>query len=571
MMTWAEKLEKLKVSALELRCGDQNLIDRFCENEHAEEMVDYLHLDDLGLSREKKSWTLVVFFMIMGNYSCGWATDKFSLLKSLSTGIIDMKMVEEALEVLSFMKIIIFDNKPNTKEKTEILVSNKRIRSIINKGRLSRLNKDQFQAIRMMNHLNESYGQVFLELDFEEIMAQTSEYLKDHKPSFVSKLTSENGCTADNSSFMAYIIADYLTTTGASRNKEHHQIFLNPAIEPEVFSYVDKLVDFEKNGVLEINRNSDCLPIGISFTEKGFITFGLAPINRTKGGLPKEVIVPDKSDSSMDSETKVKDFFRHIPHAEIAEEPLFYNSQLEDDLGIYGKLFSKNDDIFKQNKAIKGRMILMFSGQPGTGKTAAAHQLAKRSNRDLVHVNWQTFRGRYIGESEINMKAILDNVDSISGVGRRAPITLFNEAEALLSQRVEVSNSTDRMENNLVSMLLEWLEKKDPFSIVIFTSNHLNIMDKAFQRRIRHINFTAPDINTRFKIWQQILNAPEATTDLLWELSSYQLKGAEIAAVLASYNLRQLALDDNSFNAGLLHQLCQSQHWMEPQTKIGFR
>jgi SpoVK/Ycf46/Vps4 family AAA+-type ATPase len=256
------------------------------------------------------------------------------------------------------------------------------------------------------------------------------------------------------------------------------------------------------------------------------------------------------------------EFFKLIPNKKIEDETLYYNQKLTGELDFYKNLFNKDDKIYHHNPALKGKIILMFEGLPGTGKTAAVQQLARLSGRDLVHVNWQTFRGQYVGQSEKNLRRLLEDVDEIARRKKRVPVVMFNEAEAFLSQKIAIRQSTDRMENNLVSLLLEWLEKKDPFGIVIFTSNHRQLMDKAFERRISHIAFDMPDESTRLKIWESLLQRFQINlrSD---GLAGYELTGAEISKVLRNYSLHKIAYDVQNDDPDLLRRLCTGQNWLE--------
>ena len=146
---------------------------------------------------------------------------------------------------------------------------------------------------------------------------------------------------------------------------------------------------------------------------------------------------------------------------------------------------------------------------------------------------------------------------------------IFNEAESFLGKRVEVRQFSDQMTNNMVAMLLEWLEKKDPFNIVIFTANHKQIMDKAFERRITNIHFDLPNANIRLKIWDHLIknfNVDINSEDFV----EYKITGAEISKILRNYSLHKIAYDIEGEDLEMLHHLCGGEKWME-SARIGFK
>jgi SpoVK/Ycf46/Vps4 family AAA+-type ATPase len=264
------------------------------------------------------------------------------------------------------------------------------------------------------------------------------------------------------------------------------------------------------------------------------------------------------------------EFLQHIPNESIEQERLFYNKDLENDLDFYINLLGKSDETLINNKFIKGKIILMFEGIPGTGKTAFANQLAKHCLRDVIQVNWHTLQNSYIGQSEKNLKSILDGIDDISSKNDRVPVVIFNESEGFLSQRVNVRQHSDRMGNTMVSMVLEWLEKKGCFGIVIFTANHVDLIDKAFERRITKISFEMPDRETRTKIWEHLFKHYDLDVDQE-QFTDYELTGAEVSKIIESYGLHKLAYNIDFEKPEVLHRLCGNAKWVDNRPRIGFR
>ena len=79
----------------------------------------------------------------------------------------------------------------------------------------------------------------------------------------------------------------------------------------------------------------------------------------------------------------------------------------------------------------------LFYGAPGTGKTETVLQLARQTGRDIVQVNLSQLKSCWVGESEKNIKRLFDNYRNKVKKSKVIPILLFNEADAIINQRME--------------------------------------------------------------------------------------------------------------------------------------
>jgi len=281
--------------------------------------------------------------------------------------------------------------------------------------------------------------------------------------------------------------------------------------------------------------------------------------------LSNELITETTKSDSMPNEFFTKQTVQNINH-----DRLYFNKALQEKLNLYENILVKDDKVFTGNDLLSGKINLFFEGPPGCGKTAYAYQLAKHTNRDVFHVSWQNFRHKWIGESEKNLKSILDGIDTLSSKTSRKPIVLFNEAESFLSRRVTVERSADQGQNNNVSMLLEWMEKKAPASIVIFTANKKDLLDPAFARRINSISFDHPNAETRLDIWKYKFQKNKITVaeKEILKLNELNLTGAEIDKIFKNYNLHQLAYDLKNFDLSVF--LSFAENHIE-RSSIGFQ
>ena len=197
-----------------------------------------------------------------------------------------------------------------------------------------------------------------------------------------------------------------------------------------------------------------------------------------------------------------------IPAESIQPRELFYNesegaqvSRLEGLLDIDS--FRKVQERLQEVGMRRG-FNAVFYGAPGTGKTASVYELARRCGRDIFHVDMAKLRSKWVGESEKSVRGVFKMYRSMCR-GGKAPILLFNEADAIFSKRIEdVEHSSDQMNNTLQNIILEEMETID--GILIATTNLLTNLDPAFERRfIFKVEFRLPEKESRAKIWRSMV------------------------------------------------------------------
>jgi hypothetical protein len=178
----------------------------------------------------------------------------------------------------------------------------------------------------------------------------------------------------------------------------------------------------------------------------------------------------------------------------------------------------------------------LFSGPSGTGKTLAARALAAQLQLDVYRLDLSAVVNKYIGETEKNLNQIFSRAEEL------AVILLIDEGDALLTQRTDVSTSTDRYANLETNFLLQRLESFG--GIIIITTNSSELIDSAFQRRMDvTIDFRLPDAAERWQIWQLHLPAASRVDErLLTEvvtrctLTGGQIRNAALHATLLALN-----------------------------------
>ena len=208
-----------------------------------------------------------------------------------------------------------------------------------------------------------------------------------------------------------------------------------------------------------------------------------------------------------------------IIHADsIKAKELFYSEKIDTRISELCRLLSEDNfaNIQKrlETSGMRTGFPCIFSGPPGTGKTETVYQIGRRTGRDIFLVDIAETKSAWFGESEKRIKAIFDRYKGMASSAcydgsRPAPILLFNEADAILGKRRELSQTRSgpgQTENAIQNIILSEMENLN--GILIATTNLTVNLDTAFERRFLYkIEFEKPDTETRAAIWQTLLPA----------------------------------------------------------------
>ena len=197
------------------------------------------------------------------------------------------------------------------------------------------------------------------------------------------------------------------------------------------------------------------------------------------------------------------------PYKDITAKALFYNKEEGEQVERLRSILSQEQlPIIQERLKSKGMrtgVCVLLHGQPGTGKTATAYELARQTGRDIIEVQVTDFKDKFVGESEAKLKKIFSNYRQCCKNCEVTPILLLNEGDAILGKRIEnVEHGTEQMMNALQNILLEEMETMQ--GIMIVTTNLIANLDKAFERRfIFKVKFEKPGTEVKAHIWQSML------------------------------------------------------------------
>ena len=188
------------------------------------------------------------------------------------------------------------------------------------------------------------------------------------------------------------------------------------------------------------------------------------------------------------------------------------------------------------------RIGINLYGASGTGKTMAAHAIAKYLGRKILIVNYADIESKYVGETPKNIRRVFEAAKNSNS------ILFFDEADAILSRRVtNMSNATDVSVNQTRSVMLMLMNEFQDF--IIFATNFIENFDPAFMRRISiHVKFTLPDEDCRKKLWR-MYTPPEVPNNIDFDELAKKfdgISGSDISNAMlnAAFKAARLKVDD---------------------------
>jgi SpoVK/Ycf46/Vps4 family AAA+-type ATPase len=142
---------------------------------------------------------------------------------------------------------------------------------------------------------------------------------------------------------------------------------------------------------------------------------------------------------------------------------------------------------------------VLFSGDPGVGKTMSATVIARRLGLAIYEIDLSRVVSKWLGETEKNLSEVFDAAEP------GHVVLLFNEADSLFGKRTtEVKSSNDRYANMETNYLLQRLERFG--GLAILTTNLGGAVDPAFRRRFAYdVQFTFPDPEMRAELWRRAI------------------------------------------------------------------
>ena len=336
---------------------------------------------------------------------------------------------------------------------------------------------------------------------------------------------------------------------------------------------------FESSSIIKIRKSQDLISGKNVLMSTSLLTLEKANFFNDSGlKLGKKGIKLLEDEGIKISEIDKKDL---IVHQEIRSKQLFYNSEEKKNLRLLSDAL-ENDRFKEIQRELDGRGLpkglnCIFYGPPGTGKTEGVLQIAKKTGRNVIKVDISETKSKWFGDSEKLIKKIFTKYEGLAGSAEKTPILLFNEADAILSKRLEVSDSSIAQTlNTIQNILLEELEKFN--GIFIATTNLIDNLDTAFARRfLFKVPINLPGVEAREEIWKNKLDCLVAEQYL--ELARrFKFSGGEIENITRKIFMHEIINAEKIDFEGIL-EFCAQEKFentgsgskAEKKTIVGFQ
>ncbi len=147
----------------------------------------------------------------------------------------------------------------------------------------------------------------------------------------------------------------------------------------------------------------------------------------------------------------------------------------------------RKKEILRKN-GLKNRSKILFTGNPGTGKTMTASIIASELNLPLYVIQLDRLITKYMGETSVKLRQVFEQICEIRGV------YLFDEFDAIGSDR-SLDNDVGEM-RRILNSFLQYIEDDDSYSITIAATNNPNLLDNALFRRFDDVlEYKIPDVS----------------------------------------------------------------------------
>ena len=144
-------------------------------------------------------------------------------------------------------------------------------------------------------------------------------------------------------------------------------------------------------------------------------------------------------------------------------------------------------DRLREHGKVPNRRLL-FVGPPGSGKTMSAEALAGELHLPLFIIRLEGLITRYMGDTAVKLRLIFDET------AKRRGVYLFDEFDAVGGQRT-ATNDVAEMRRVLNSFLQFMEEGNSTDSVIICSTNHPSLLDRALLRRYDQVlEFEAPTL-----------------------------------------------------------------------------
>lgn len=203
------------------------------------------------------------------------------------------------------------------------------------------------------------------------------------------------------------------------------------------------------------------------------------------------------------------------------------------DVVLAAELLARFEDVLRQQRRrdwlrehgrVPARRVL-FVGPPGSGKTMTAEAVAGELQLPLFLIHLEGLITRFMGDTASKLRLIFDEIK------KRRGVYLFDEFDAVGGHRT-ANNDVAEMRRVLNSFLQFMEEENSTDSIVLCSTNHPGLLDRALLRRYDQVlEFDAPTADQIKKLITSSI-APLKARALTWKKLIPEAQGLSQAEVV---------------------------------------
>ena len=241
----------------------------------------------------------------------------------------------------------------------------------------------------------------------------------------------------------------------------------------------DEIEKYIWNFAKENNVNVDKKDVGeVAISLKGLtkleIDHVLNMINESKNNISisgRDIIIREKGQIIKKSSIlEIIDFKEKI-------EEIGGLEGLKEWLSSKAQVFRRLDEAKKFGVDTPKGVLLV--GMPGCGKSLAAKASARLFNVPLLRLDIGRLLGKYVGESEHNMRVALKTAESIS------PCILWIDEIEKAFAGIDQNGGASDITKRLFGQFLTWLQEKENTVFVVATANDITAFPPEFLRKGR--------------------------------------------------------------------------------------
>jgi transitional endoplasmic reticulum ATPase len=253
-----------------------------------------------------------------------------------------------------------------------------------------------------------------------------------------------------------------------------------------------------------------------------------------------------------------------------------------DDFGGFSEVKARAREIIERSLQDRAKLAnigarpikgVLFTGEPGTGKTLLARIIANESDANFYTISGPQVFSKWFGESEETLRRIFDDA-----VSNAPSIIFFDEIDSVATQRAESSHEASQ---RVVAQLLTLMDGIAATAnvVVIAATNRLPAIDAALRRPGRfdwEIEFGLPTYDDRLGILRASARGIATGGALPHEeiaASTGGWSGADLAAIwteaalLAVEDKREVILTEDYW--GGFRRVDCNRRLVEPNATLG--